>query len=378
MKKTHDQNQYLVSLERLNGIFRLALIASVMMAAIACSTQPKSVASTAKAGSAAATAPAENRLTYDQYLAQGKSELAGGKPGKAIIVFKLALRETNGDEAKQRDAYGNLGVAYEAAADYPRAQAYLEKAGAKEQAPAWIKDAYKHLLSSQKFMTADYMEKKLQAEQEIEQEQAQMLAADESASEEAEGTGSGTKRRGFSVGKPAAPTLAMVDKDAYKPKPAEPKASSKSSPKPSAKTAKRSTRPGPTPVASSSHREEAPISSETTLDIRINFGFRSAALTPDGEKQADELGKLLQQKLQDGNLMAVIVGHTDIFGGEEYNDHLSEDRAAAVMAYLVTKFPDLKGKLSERGMGKRQPLYLEEDDQSQSLNRRVEVKLKSL
>jgi len=69
------------------------------------------------------------------------------------------------------------------------------------------------------------------------------------------------------------------------------------------------------------------------------------------------------------------VGHTDVFGGEEFNDHLSEDRAAAVKAYLSKIYPDLAGKLSERGMGKRQPLYRETDDVSQRLNRRVEVKL---
>ncbi len=376
MKITINQNHHAISLKRLNGILGMAMAATFLVGTVSCSTQPKAVAPSAKASLTPDTAIAEKRLTYDQYLDQGKSELSGGKVAKAIDDFKQALREAKDDETKQRDAYGNLGLAYEAASDNPRAQAYLEKAGAKEQAPAWIKDAYKHLISSQKFMTSQYMEKKLQAETEIQQEQAQLLAADDTASEESTQAGTGSKRRGFFVGSKPAPAVAMVDKDAYKPKPTETKTSSKSSPKPSTKTVKHSTRPGPTPVASS-HRD-VPATSETTLDIRINFAFRSAALTPEGEKQADELGKLLQQKLQDGTQIAVLVGHTDIFGGEEYNDHLSEDRAAAVMSYLVAKFPDLKGKLSERGMGKRQPLYREEDDESQSLNRRVEVKLKSL
>jgi len=99
-------------------------------------------------------------------------------------------------------------------------------------------------------------------------------------------------------------------------------------------------------------------------------------LTSEGKAQADELGKALQKIFQkDGNQHAVLVGHTDIKGGEEYNNQLSENRAAAVKAYLSKLYPDLADKLSERGMGKQQPLYRDMDDVSQQLNRRVEVKL---
>ena len=349
MKITKEYNKLI------HGVCQLAMAAPLMAVIVSCSTQP-TTSQTVKANVSPATVT-ENRLSYEQYLAQGKSALNSGNTTQAIDNLKQALREAGSDTAKQQDAYGNLGLAYESASDNPTAQAYLEKAGAKEQAPTWIKDEYKHLLSSQKFMTAEYMEKKLQAEKGIEQEQAQWLTADqESSSAEP-----GTKRRGFIVGKPM--TTAMNTKEDYRPRPTEAKAKPK---------IVRPKHPGPTPVAST--RVDTP-SAETALDIRIVFAVDSSVLTPEGQKQADELGKLLQQKLQDSDQVAVLVGHTDILGSEEYNDHLSEERATAVKSYLVSKFPDLKGKLSERGMGKRQPLYKEMDEESQSLNRRVEVKL---
>ncbi len=353
MKIAKEHNQLIY------GIFRLAMSASLMAAIVSCATQPVA-STTAKTNANASPATvAENRLNYDQYLAQGKSALNSGNTTQAIDNFKQALREAGSDATKQQEAYGNIGLAYQAASDNPTAQAYLEKAGAKEQAPAWIKDGYKHLLSSQKFMTSEDMERKLQAEKDIEQEQAQLLAANQDNSSEEPGS----KRRGFIVGKPAM-TTAMNTKEDYRPKPAE----AKSKPK----VVKRPKHPGPAPMASA-HADTQ--SAETALDIRIIFAVASSVLTPEGQKQADELGKLLQQKLQDGDQVAVLVGHTDILGSEEYNDHLSEERANAVKSYLVSKFPDLKGKLSERGMGKRQPIYKEMDEESQRLNRRVEVKL---
>ena len=295
---------------------------------------------------------------YYQSIALGQQLLKEGSTTQAIDNFKQTLWVAGSDEVKQQEVYGNLGLAYTAASDDPVAQAYLEEAGAREQAPAWIKEGYKSLLSSQKLMTVEYMERKLQAEKEIEQEQTQLLAADEESSD----AESGSERRGFIVGKSM--TTAMIVKGDYRPKPAEAKA------KP--KIVEHPKYPGPNPVAST-HVDT--ISAETSLGINMNFTFGSAVLTPEGQEQADELGKLLQQKLQGSDQVVVLVGHTDIIGSDKYNDHLSEQRANAVKFYLISKFPDLKGKLSERGMGKRQPIYKEMDEESQRLNRRVEVKL---
>ncbi len=267
------------------------------------------------------------KLPFDQSIALGKQLLNAGNTTSAIDNFKQALLATGSDAAKQQAVYGNLGLAYIAASDNPTAQAYLEKAGAKEQAPAWIKDAYKHLLASQTLMTVEYMEQKLQADNKIEHERAMLRALDQ-----------GFSCEGFIGIGDLRPFRGLVRE----------------------------------------HRKPTNtcfIDDETFLDIRIIIAVNRTELTPEGQKQADELGKFLQQQLQDRKQVAVLVGHTDIIGSQGYNDRLSEKRAAAVKHYLESKFPDLKGKLTELGMGKRQPLFKETDEASQSLNRRVEVRL---
>ena len=378
MNIAKEHNQLISNLTGLARVFRSTMAAPLMLALVSCATQTAAVAATAKADITAATSR-ENGINYDQYLVQGKSALNSGDSTQAIENFKRALQEAGSDAAKQQEAYGNLGLAYTAASDYPTAQAYLEKARAIEQAPTWINDAYKQLLSSQKLMTTEYMAKELQAAKKIEQEQEKLLVAEQESSgaepessgaepessgtePENSDTGLGDTRRIFKV--PQSAITTAMNTEAYRPKPA---AAAKPKPK-----IVRPKHPGPTPVASTHMHTE---SAETSLDIRIIFAFNSAELTPEGEKQADELGKLLQQEFQDSNKIAVLVGHSDYTGSDAYDDHLSERRAAAVKSYLVGKFPDLKGKLSERGMGKRQLLFKETDEQSQSLNRRVEVKL---
>jgi outer membrane protein OmpA-like peptidoglycan-associated protein len=118
--------------------------------------------------------------------------------------------------------------------------------------------------------------------------------------------------------------------------------------------------------------------SAPSLDLRINFEYNRSDLTAEGRAQADELGKALENLLREDRKQAVLIGHTDLFGSDRDNEILAQNRAASVKAYLSEHFPVLAAKLSERSMGKRQPLFLEMDDKTQQLNRRVEVKLLQL
>jgi outer membrane protein OmpA-like peptidoglycan-associated protein len=117
------------------------------------------------------------------------------------------------------------------------------------------------------------------------------------------------------------------------------------------------------------------LANQPSLDLRINFEFNSAILTPDGKQQAQELGKALVQILdEDKQAKFVLLGHTDIFGSEQYNINLSKDRAESVKSYLTENFPPLGTTLRTEGMGKRHVLSGSSDEESQKLNRRVEVK----
>ena len=84
-----------------------------------------------------------------------------------------------------------------------------------------------------------------------------------------------------------------------------------------------------------------------TLKADVLFAFDSAALT--------DAGRVALSKFADGIKMGAtvtIVGHTDRIGSKEYNQRLSEGRAAAVAQYLNDK---VKANYIPSGVGYSQP-----------------------
>ena len=67
-----------------------------------------------------------------------------------------------------------------------------------------------------------------------------------------------------------------------------------------------------------------------------------------------------------------IVGHTDAKGSAEYNDALSQRRAAAVAGYIVRNFALDGARIASRGMGERQ--LFDADRPEAAVNRRVEIR----
>ncbi|MCX7112500.1 MAG: OmpA family protein [Proteobacteria bacterium] len=326
--------------------------------------------------------------SYSECIGLGQQLLQRGDSAQAVIAFEQASKVNGLDDRKKSIAYGCMGVAYDSVPDKVMAEQYLKKASViSGQSISWIEKEYKHLLVSQPVVKQEFIERALQPNNEIEementpktQENAPTggSSVNQDTADAADAgippkdlslTAPGVVVRGVSAGpvtteKPKEKTvIASLQRSDDNPKVAN------------LTKPKRAEKPHvyipPTTVAKR-HPSEVP-----SLDLRINFELDSANLTSEGKAQADELGKALQKIFQkDGNQHAVLVGHTDIKGGEEYNNQLSENRAAAVKAYLSKIYPDLADKLSERGMGKQQPLYRDMDDVSQQLNRRVEVKL---
>jgi outer membrane protein OmpA-like peptidoglycan-associated protein len=69
-----------------------------------------------------------------------------------------------------------------------------------------------------------------------------------------------------------------------------------------------------------------------------------------------------------------VAGHTDSTGSNEYNQQLSERRAASVAAYLTTRGV-LRDRLIEVGMGEERPIADNGTDAGRQANRRVELTL---
>lgn len=72
-----------------------------------------------------------------------------------------------------------------------------------------------------------------------------------------------------------------------------------------------------------------------------------------------------------------IGGHTDGKGSESYNKRLSENRAKAVVDYLVSKGVNAS-RLQFKGYGKSMPVAPNDTEEGRALNRRVEFKILSM
>ena len=90
-------------------------------------------------------------------------------------------------------------------------------------------------------------------------------------------------------------------------------------------------------------------------DVKLNFDasalfdFDKATLRPIGQQTLSSLATALKS-VSFGK--AVVVGHTDSFGSDAYNDRLSARRAEAVKAYLVSQGIS-SSIIVTSGMGKR-------------------------
>ena len=99
------------------------------------------------------------------------------------------------------------------------------------------------------------------------------------------------------------------------------------------------------------------------------FDFDKAVLKPEGKAKLDDLAG----KVGGINLEVVIaVGHTDSTGPASYNQTLSNRRAEAVKAYLVSKGIE-SNRIYTEGKGLTQPVADNTTAQVRALNRRAEI-----
>ncbi|MBL0328641.1 MAG: OmpA family protein [Bacteroidetes bacterium] len=105
----------------------------------------------------------------------------------------------------------------------------------------------------------------------------------------------------------------------------------------------------------------------------IFFDFDKATLRPESTNELERLTKLLNDV---PTLKIEISGHTDSKGADEYNKTLSNNRAKAVLDYLV-KAGIAANRLTSVGYGEEQPISTNDTDEGRQLNRRTEFKILS-
>lgn len=114
-------------------------------------------------------------------------------------------------------------------------------------------------------------------------------------------------------------------------------------------------------------------SAEIEILKQVEFEFDKSQILPVSYPILDEVVRLLQVSTE--IRLVSIEGHTDNQGKVDYNQKLSEDRAASVMAYLVSKGIEAS-RLTATGFGMTKPLQSNDTEAGQQRNRRVDFKIK--
>lgn len=101
----------------------------------------------------------------------------------------------------------------------------------------------------------------------------------------------------------------------------------------------------------------------------VLFDTGRAELNPGAATKMDQLAQFLSQH---ADRRVEIDGFTDSVGSDAYNEQLSQRRASAVKAALVSRGVD-PSRIDTRGYGKAYPVASNSDSGGRQLNRRVEV-----
>ena len=117
-----------------------------------------------------------------------------------------------------------------------------------------------------------------------------------------------------------------------------------------------------------------PIEANASIILKnIFFDVNKFDLKPESESELDKMVQLLNEN---PTLKIQINGHTDSVGKAADNLKLSDNRAKAVVAYLVKK-NILSQRLSAKGFGATQPIAPNKTEEGKALNRRTEMKVVS-
>jgi outer membrane protein OmpA-like peptidoglycan-associated protein len=101
----------------------------------------------------------------------------------------------------------------------------------------------------------------------------------------------------------------------------------------------------------------------------VLFAFNKYELKPDAQVKLAKVSGILATY---PNLTLQVEGYTDSVGSDEYNLKLSQERATAVQAFLISQGVQ-PGSISSQGYGKADPVADNGTNSGRAENRRVEL-----
>ena len=116
---------------------------------------------------------------------------------------------------------------------------------------------------------------------------------------------------------------------------------------------------------------ETVVEKETPLVLEgVTFEVNSDKLTAASSATLDRVAESLKRS---PNVRVEVGGHTDSSGSDALNQKLSQKRAEAVRAYLVSKGVD-GSRVTAKGYGESQPAGDNKTAEGKARNRRVELR----
>lgn len=125
--------------------------------------------------------------------------------------------------------------------------------------------------------------------------------------------------------------------------------------------------PPPAPVAKPKPQPK-PEARTITVRLNVEFEFDKAVVRA---IYGDELKAIADAMKAHDDIDLVLEGHTDSIGSDRYNQDLSERRAAAVKAKLVSMYGIPASRITTVGFGETRPIADNKTDEGRQRNRRV-------
>lgn len=106
------------------------------------------------------------------------------------------------------------------------------------------------------------------------------------------------------------------------------------------------------------------------LDMNITFDTGKTDVKPDFDDTLDQYAAFL---IRHPELRLEIKGYTDNVGSDSFNRELSQKRANAVSAVLISKYGITSDRIRSSGHGDEQPVASNDTEEGRAKNRRIEA-----
>lgn len=111
-----------------------------------------------------------------------------------------------------------------------------------------------------------------------------------------------------------------------------------------------------------------PIKEKVSIELKVEFDFDKSEIKSVYQEHLQKVANFLKAYPE---AEAVIEGHTDNIGDEQYNLRLSQKRAENVRQYLIKNYGVDPSRLKAKGFGESQPIADNKTKEGRQRNRRV-------